>query len=127
MELFGYLTFVGELQSIPTQNAASSNEPFIVREIIVHTFVPGSQNGEVVPFLRGVPLRLSGRQAQAFNIAKGHLVAVEYGTSCKTYTDTRDNQRRVVGNNNVLRICQLLDSDIDQVSRIMQAYEAPLP
>ncbi|MBQ0019130.1 MAG: hypothetical protein KBT39_01235 [Bacteroidales bacterium] len=82
MELFGYLSFVGDVQEIPTQNPQYGNEPFIVREICVHSFVTGTSNGECVPFLRGMTLRLTGRQAQTFNAAVGSQLTVEYGSTC---------------------------------------------
>lgn len=53
MELFGYLSFVGDVQEIPTSNPQYGNEPFIVREICVHSFVTGSSNGSAKGFLVG--------------------------------------------------------------------------
>lgn len=122
MELFGYLSFVGDVQEIATQNNQYSNEPFIVREICVHSFVTGSSNGECVPYLRGMNLRLSGRQAQTFNIAPGSLVAVEYGSICKPFVDKNDNHLRANGNLTVSRICVIQQADIDQLNRLMESY-----
>ena len=122
MELFGYLSFVGDVQEIATQNIQYSNEPFIVREICVHSFVTGSSNGECVPYLRGMNLRLSGRQAQTFNIAPGSLVAVEYGSICKPFVDKNDNHLRANGTLPVSRICVIQQADIDQLNRVMEGY-----
>ena len=122
MELFGYLSFVGDVQEIPTQNPQYGNEPFIVREICVHSFVTGTSNGECVPFLRGMTLRLTGRQAQTFNIAPGNLVAVEYGSTCKPFIDKSDNHLRANGNLTVNRICVIQQADIDQLNRLMESY-----
>lgn len=122
MELFGYLSFVGDVQEIATQNSQFSNEPFIVREICVHSFVTGTSNGECVPYLRGMNLRLTGRQAQTFNIATGNLVAVEYSSSCKPFVDKNDNHLRANGNLTVNRICVIQQADIDQLNRLMESY-----
>lgn len=122
MELFGYLSFVGDVQEIPTQNSQYGNEPFIVREVCVHSFVTGSSNGECVPYLRGISLRLTGRQAQTFNIAPGSLVAVEYGSTCRPYLDTNSNKLRANGNLTVNRICAIQQADIDQLNRLMEGY-----
>lgn len=122
MELFGYLSFVGDVQEIPTQNSQYGNEPFIVREVCVHSFVTGSSNGECVPYLRGISLRLTGRQAQTFNIAPGSLVAVEYCSTCRPYLDTNSNKLRANGNLTVNRICAIQQADIDQLNRLMEGY-----
>lgn len=122
MELFGYLSFVGDVQEIPTQNPQYGNEPFIVREICVHSFVTGTSNGECVPFLRGTTLRLTGRQAQTFNAAVGSQVAVEYGCTCKPYFDDRDHKLRANGNLTVNRICIIQQADFDQLQRVMEGY-----
>lgn len=122
MELFGYLSFVGDVQKIPTQNSQYGNEPFIVREICVHSFVAGSSNGECVPYLRGMSLRLTGRQAQTFNVAVGNLVAVEYGSTCKPYHDANANRLRANGNLTVNRICAIQQADIDGLNRLMEGY-----
>lgn len=125
MELFGYLTFVGDVQTIPTQgsNPQYGNEPFIVREIAVHTFVPSLSNGEVVPFMRGLALRLTGRMAQTFDMMPGELVCAELGMNCRPYTDQRDQKRRVNGALTVSRICRVLDSDLNNVQRIIAQYQ----
>lgn len=122
MELFGYLSFVGDVQEIPTQNPQYANEPFIVREICVHSFVTGTSNGECVPFLRGMSLRLTGRQAQTFNVAPGNLVAVEYNSTCRPFVDKNDNHLRANGNLTVNRICAIQQADIDQLQRVMEGY-----
>ena len=122
MELFGYLSFVGDVQEIATQNSQFSNEPFIVREICVHSFMTGTSNGECVPFLRGMTLRLTGRQAQTFNVAPGNLVAVEYSSTCRPFVDKNDNHLRANGNLTVNRICAIQQADIDQLNRVMEGY-----
>ena len=121
MELLGYLTFVGDLQTLqPRSNSNSSqygNEPLMVRDICVHTFVPMSKDGVLTPLLRAFPLRLMGRQAQTFAIPLKELVTVEYGTSARPYFDEKGQAWRVNGNLSVLRICQVLPDDLERLSR----------
>lgn len=122
MELFGYLSFVGDLQEITTQNTQFSNEPFIVREVCVHSFVPGSHDGQLVPYLRGTTLRLTGRSAQVFNIAQGGLVTVEYSTSARPYLDKEKNQLRANGNLTISRIVEVTQTDLESINKLMQSY-----
>ena len=123
MELLGFLTFVSDLQTInPTSNSQFGDEPLVVREVIVHTFVPSAKDGVVVPYLRSVPLRMLGRQAQSFNIAPGATVALEYGCSARPYHDSRDDKWRVSGNLTISRICEIQDADMASIQKIMANY-----
>lgn len=122
MELFGFLSVVGDVQEVQTQsgngNSQYGSSPFVVRELSVATFVVGSENGELRPYLRQVPLRLTGRQAQNFSLAAGCYVAVEYGCSSRPYRG-QDGKVHVAGNNTVSRICCVENTDFDLLQKVI--------
>lgn len=121
MELFGTLTFVGQKQTVqPQNNDNGTNESFSVLEICVSTLTVGSSNGEVIPFLRHVMLRLTRRQAETFALQVGSWVVVEYNTSCRPYSDKQDGHLRLIGNNTVSRICLVTDADFGMLQRPLQ-------
>ncbi len=121
MEIYGYLTFVGDLQEIPTQNSQYGNEPFFLRDVCIHTFSTSTQDGQVVPYLRGIALRLTGRMAQNFALLPGACVAAEYSSSAHTYTDKSNAQRRASSNLTISRITEVKNSDIEGISRLIGA------
>jgi len=123
MELFGYLTFVGDLQEIQTTNSKYGDGPFLVREVCVHSFVTSTINGQFVPFMRGTTLRLTGRNAEIFNIQQGAMVCLEYGTSASPFYDGDKSLLRANGNLTIGRIAEVTASDLESVNRIMQTYE----
>ena len=119
MELFGYLSFVGEVNTVPSQNSVNGmNDPFVTREICVSTYTIASQNGELCPYLRQVALRLTGRQADAFRLTAGCYVLVEYNSSGRVYRG-QDNRVRVMGNNTVSRICQVSEADFTRLQNVL--------
>lgn len=122
MELFGYLSFVGDLQEIPTTNSQYGSDYFYVREVCIHTFVTNASNGECIPYARGYTLRLTGRQAQTFCLEPATLVAVEASSSARPYFDERDKKRRVNGNLTISRICAIQQTDLDSLYALISAY-----
>lgn len=122
MEIFGILTFTGEVQNIDTKYAQMGGEPFVVREIGIHTFSVGTQNNVLTPYMRGIMMRLTGRSAQTFNIPMGAFVAVEYGSSMRVYQDHNSQLLRLNGNLTVNRIVEVTPQDLDNVQRLMQSY-----
>lgn len=121
MEFFGYLTFVGDVQEIPTQNSQYGNEPFYVREICVHSFTTSVHDGQAVPFLRGTMMRMTGRNAQTFNLGLGAMVAIDYGSSVRV-SSNQEGTLRANGNLNVNRIVEITQCDLDQVNHIMAGF-----
>lgn len=87
MELFGQVTKVGDLKTLPSSENSKYTEPLKILSLEVRWFAPRSSQGMTVPGVTGMGMELRNAHATNCDLKVGDWITAEVGFYPNMYTD----------------------------------------